>query len=206
MTGVKDAARSTSSCDNFKMDQHFKKFIEGKERVHDDIKSEVRGYFERSGFKCHEEYELSWLNLRGRVDIMCSSGDDVVLIEIKSSTVSGWVQVDGLQLLIYKLIFEKTMMGKDSSNSPSFNSSAVHAVLVYRNPFHANGDGLTELSVGSRKVSVSKKYLYLLLKDNLEGFQETLENSSKDGKTYVMNKDCDICVNQDCPLLRSKTR
>ncbi|MCH1771531.1 MULTISPECIES: PD-(D/E)XK nuclease family protein [Metallosphaera] len=204
MTGVKSAARSTNACDNFVMNQDFEKFVESRESFHDEIKSEIKSVFEKAGFECEEEYEVSGYNLKGRVDVLCRSGNDLVLTEIKSSYVFYGTLIDGLQLMIYKLLFESMAEDQGVMGSDEASGKNIHLLLVYRNPFYSGEGKSTSLKISDKTVTVPRKYVYLILKDNPQNLKEALHYMPKDKGTYIMNRDCNLCQNENCPLVRFK--
>ncbi|BBL47036.1 PD-(D/E)XK nuclease family protein [Metallosphaera sedula] len=204
MTGVKNVARSTNACDNFVMNQDFEKFVESRESLHDEIKLEMKSVFEKAGFECEEEHQVSGYNLNGRIDLLCRSRSDIVFTEIKSSYVSSGILIDGLQLMIYKLLFESTAEGQGVTGSDEASGKSIHLLLVYRNPFYNGEVKPTSLKIGDKTVMAPRKYVYLILKDDPQSLKDILQYTPKDKGTYTMNRDCKVCQNENCPLIRFK--
>jgi len=198
--GAKRFADETSGgCSHRKFSEEFDIKLNELNPIHDGIKKEVREQLEKGEFKCNEEVnleaDLGGSKLRGRADIVCRRPVELtketveLIIEIKSSQIGRGRIADIYQALVYGHMWEKRY-GK-----------RPQIMLVYRRKSETTMDTKTKVNIGSRMVELPNKYVYIKLNINLD-VEDIAKELGKYG--YVLSRDCEYCVNEDCPLNKAK--
>lgn len=198
--GAKRFADETSGgCSHRKFSEEFDIKLNELNPIHDGIKKEVREQLEKGEFKCNEEVnlevDLGGSKLRGRADIVCRRPVELtketveLIIEIKSSQIGRGRIADIYQALVYGHMWEKRYGKKPQ------------IMLVYRRGSRTTMDTKTKVNIGSRMVELPNKYVYIKLNINLD-VEDIAKELGKYG--YVLSRDCEYCVNEDCPLNKAK--
>jgi len=137
---------------------------------HDELTRQVAELFRKEGFVCNEEFTCR--EARGRIDIVCSKGGEVVLVECKGFSPADMQLVDLVQLAEYYSCI---------SSSPIGRGKRIRAFLAYKSRFH-DGIFLAELKVGM-----------------LKSFEPTnLQVIFEDAGSMVVGYYCRFCSNDRC--------
>jgi len=198
--GVKRFADEASGgCSHRKFSEEFETKLNELNPIHDGIKKEVREQLEKGEFKCNEEVDLEvdlgGSKLRGRADIVCREPVESIkepvelIIEVKSSQIGRGRIADIYQALVYGYMWEKN------------HGKRPQIMLVYRRKSETTMDTKTKVNIGSRMVELPNKYVYIKLNINLD-VEDIAKELGKYG--YVLSRDCEYCVNEDCPLNKAR--
>jgi len=102
--GIKDIASSLSEryCDYYKSEYDRDPRVL-KTDDHNKTVDAVKKYFESKGYKCEKEKKVYCKNMDsgGKIDLYCVSGENVVVVEVKSYGLYKIHQADIIQLSLY---------------------------------------------------------------------------------------------------------
>lgn len=192
--GTKRLADEISGgCRHKKLSEEFEKKLSELSKIHDAIKEEIKNQLENQGFKCNEEVDLEVdindSKLRGRADIACREPIELI-IEVKSSKIGRGRIADIYQALIYGYMW-KRKYGKEPQ-----------IMLVYSN-YSITSNTVVVVDLGSSiRLKVPGRYFYIKLNIKLNLVEGLANELSKSG--YVLSRDCEYCVNENCPLNKVK--
>lgn len=196
------ADKASGGCSHREFSKEFETKLNESRPIHDGIKKEVKKQLDVQGFKCEEEVDLEvdlgGSKLRGSADIVCRESVEStkepkepveLIIEVKSSQIGRGRIADIYQALVYGYMWEKRY-GK-----------RPQIMLVYRRESKTTMDSKTKVNIGSRMVELPNKYVYIKLNINLD-VEDIAKELGKYG--YVLSRDCEYCVNEDCPLNKAR--
>jgi len=196
------ADEASGGCSHRKFSEEFETKLNELNPIHDGIKKEIREQLEKGEFKCNEEVDLKidlgGSKLRGRADIVCSEPVEStkepkepveLIIEVKSSQIGRGRIADIYQALVYGYMWEKN------------HGKRPQIMLVYRRGSGTTMDSKTKVNIGSRMVELPNKYVYIKLNINLD-VEDIAKELGRYG--YVLSRDCEYCVNEDCPLNKAR--
>jgi len=194
------AVEASGGCSHRKFSKEFSDKLNEISSLHDKIKEEVKGLLEGQGLRCNEEFPLeadyNGSKLKGRIDIACEGPADLI-VEVKSSKVGDGRLADIYQALIYGDMWKRA------------RGKRPQIVLVYRRGLEGvkGTEKEVELDLGPLndrerlKVRLPSKYIYIKLNVDLDvkGLAKELGTQG-----YVLSRDCEFCVNEECPLRRAR--
>jgi len=200
------ADKASGGCSHRKFSKEFETKLNESRPIHDGIKKEVREQLEKGEFKCNEEVDLEvdlgGSKLRGSADIVCREPVEStkepkepveLIVEVKSSQIGMGRIADIYQALVYGYIWEKRYGKKPQ------------IMLVYsresKTTSETTMDTKTKVNIGSRMVELPNKYVYIKLNINLD-VEDIAKELGRYG--YVLSRDCEYCVNEDCPLNKAR--
>jgi hypothetical protein len=195
------ANEASGGCSHRKFSKEFESKLDDLKADHDNIKRDVKQWFEKQGFKCDEEFnldvDLGGFKLRGKADIVCRGSVEStkdpkelveLIIEVKSSQIGRGKIADIYQALVYGYMWERIYGRKPQ------------IMLVYRRGLKTT-DTEIKINIGSRTVELPNEYVYIKLNINLD-IEDLAKELGRYG--YVLGWECEYCVNEDCPLNKAK--
>ena len=189
------AVEASGGCSHRKFSKEFSDKLNKISSLHDNIKEEIKSLLESQGLKCDEEVSLevdyNGPKLKGRIDIACVEPVDLI-VEVKSSKIS-----DGRLADIYQALIYGDMWRRAYGRRPQI-------VLVYRRG-SGNVEGTereVEVDLGPLKVRLPSGYIYIKLNVDLDVGSIVKELGTQG---YVLSRDCEFCVNEECPLRRARS-
>lgn len=198
--GVKRIAGTwAGECPQIKLSEEDEKRLEEFIPLHDSIKHEIKRELEKQGFNCSEEYPIEYgvLNVSkvvGRVDLYCTGNGVNIIIEVKSSFIGNGKPRDMMQLYLYYLLLVRQGININT------------ALLIYRNYVGVNNRVNVPLSE-SITASLPGKYVYVKLRvgesiRHVLMLEELIKELAAGG--YVIGRDCEYCINESCPLVKTQ--
>jgi|GEM_PF-4071165 len=181
--GVRSIIERTFNCPYFKKNNDV---LEKAYDKHSSMVETIKRVLEKKGMDCHQEFSITHGNVRGKIDLLCSRGDDEeYIIEVKSSKFSrSRVMKDFLQLASYTYV----LVQQDKGNKRFI------PVLVY-----SYGSKLLFL-----KVKKESKLWSILIKFGemvVENLKSADSHTSR--RMYVISELCYYCLNDNCPFKQS---
>jgi len=188
------AVEASGGCSHRKFSKEFSDKLNEISSLHDKIKEEIKRLLEGQGLRCNEEFPLeadyNGSKLKGRVDIACEGPVDLI-VEVKSSKIGDGRLADIYQALIYGDMWKRA------------RGKRPQIVLVYRRGLEGvkGAEKEVELDLGPLKVRLPSKYIYIKLNVDLD-----VKSLAKELGTqgYVLSRECEFCVNEECPLRRAR--
>ena len=164
---------AASECQYFHARESERDYLNRFKRRHEIFLRKVKSILSEKGYGCVEEIEVDHHDIKGRIDLLCKRGDELLVIEVKSYSVEKATLKDLYQLITYFYILKST---SDSEHR------SVQLYLVYKEE-----DAFIGIVINNPE---------LLVESILTLREEIASDVSYD---FVLGPWCYLCDNKDCP-------
>lgn len=200
MTGIKKISWLIQGdyCPNYRKDKEDDKRWTAWNQRHEEMKKAVlrklTSIYGRK-IKCEEECLLENGNVRGKIDLLCWTNDELVLVEVKSYRLNRAASRDALQLLMYGAYL------KDRETSVDCNKGIPKIIDRMRNGLVKMGLLLAykDNSDNPVLVTIDNDYLDRLDVDEFNSLYSGASPSASND-LYVIGPWCYTCSNNSCPI------
>lgn len=201
MTGIKKISwlMQGDYCPNYRKDKDDDKNWTAWNQRHEEMKKAVlRKLTSVYGHKieCEEECLLENGDVRGKIDLLCWTSNELVLVEVKSYRLNRAASHDVLQLLMYAAYLKVRETSVDCNERVLDIIDKMRNGLVKMSLFLAykgNNSGSPVL------VTIENDYLERLNVDEFNNLYRGV-SSSTSNDMYVIGPWCYTCSNNSCPI------